>query len=253
MEKNKTLTVAYFSPTEGTKHAAEMLAGMLSQNPQYLDLTRRKLRKQKHSFTEKDLLFAAAPVYGGQLPRLHEALFINLQGSHTPCILMAAYGNRHYDHTLAQMKKILEDRGFYCIGAVAPVIPHIYSDKLGTGRPDEEDMQIFRKFAVTVKKRLEEEFHGPVELPGEAEPEPKQMKPVAKFWDGDKCNGCQACVQKCPAAAIDKETYEVDESLCINCMRCARVCPAKARSYDCREVQKYLESNYMERREIEWF
>ena len=253
MEKNKTLTVAYFSPTEGTKHAAEMLAGMLSQNPQYLDLTRRKLRKQKHSFTEKDLLLAAAPVYGGQLPRLHEALFTNLQGSHTPCILMAAYGNRHYDHTLAQMKKILEDRGFYCIGAVAPVIPHIYSDKLGTGRPDEEDMQIFRKFAVTVKKRLEEEFHGPVELPGEAEPEPKQMKPVAKFWDGDKCNGCQACVQKCPAAAIDKETYEVDESLCINCMRCARVCPAKARSYDCREVQKYLESNYMERREIEWF
>ena len=71
MEKNKTLTVAYFSPTEGTKGAAEILAGMLSQNPQYLDLTRRKLRKQKHNFSEKDLLLAAAPVYGGQLPRLN--------------------------------------------------------------------------------------------------------------------------------------------------------------------------------------
>ena len=91
MEKNKTLTVAYFSPTEGTKHAAEMLAGMLSQNPQYLDLTRRKLRKQKHSFTEKDLLLAAAPVYGGQLPSLDDKLFSNLKGNQTPCVIMAAY------------------------------------------------------------------------------------------------------------------------------------------------------------------
>lgn len=253
MEKNKTLTVAYFSPTEGTKGVAEILAGMLSQNPQYLDLTRRKLRKQKHHFTEKDLLLAAAPVYGGQLPRLHEELYRNLHGENTPCILMAAYGNRHYDNTLAQMQKILEDRGFYCIGAIAPVIPHIYSGKLGNGRPDETDIREFRKFAVTVKKRLEEDFREHIELPGEAEPEPKQMKPVAKLWDAEKCNGCQACVQKCPAAAIDKETYAVDENLCINCMRCAKVCPADARSYDCGEVQKYLESNFMERREIERF
>lgn len=253
MEKNKTLTVAYFSPTEGTKGAAEILAGMLSQNPQYLDLTRRKLRKQKHNFSEKDLLLAAAPVYGGQLPRLNEALFTNLHGENTPCILMTAYGNRHYDNTLAQMRKILEDRGFYCIGAIAPVIPHIYSGKLGKGRPDESDIQKFRRFAVTVKKRLEEDFHEQIELPGAAEPEPKQMKPVAKFWDAEKCNGCQACVQKCPAAAIDKETYAVDESLCINCMRCAKVCPADARSYDCGDVEKYLESNFMERREIESF
>ena len=60
-------------------------------------------------------------------------------------------------------------------------------------------------------------------------------------------------MQKCPAAAIDKETYAVDESLCINCMRCAKVCPADARSYDCGDVEKYLESNFMERREIESF
>ena len=106
---------------------------------------------------------------------------------------------------------------------------------------------------MTVKKRLEEKFHGPIELPGVAEPEPKQMKPVAKFWDSEKCNGCQACVQKCPAAAIDKETYTVDESLCINCMRCAKICPSKARSYDCGDVQKYLESNFTARREVEWF
>lgn len=107
LAQNRPVTVAYFSPTEGTRKAAELLAMGLTQNPRYLDLTRRKFRKQIRRFQEQELLVAAAPVYGGQLPRLEEGLFTNLRGNHTPCVLMAAYGNRHYDDTLAQMKEIL--------------------------------------------------------------------------------------------------------------------------------------------------
>ena len=243
MEKNRKLTVAYFSPTGGTRRAAEMLAGLLSQNPQYLDLTRRKFRKQTRRFTDKDLLLAAAPVYGGQLPQLKEALFTNFRGNHTPCILMAAYGNRHYEHTLAQMQDILEARGFYCIGAIAPVIPHIYSEKLGAGRPDAEDQKLFRRFAVTIKKRLEENFQEHLELPGNPKPEPKVLKPVQQFFDPDKCTGCQSCVQKCPAAAIDKDSHRILENLCVHCLRCEQACPTGARTSDTTAVRERLESS----------
>lgn len=252
MEKQYTVTAAYFSPTEGTKRAAEMLAGELSQTPKYIELTRRRIRRQHVKFGSHDLLIAAAPVYGGQLPGV-EGLFENLHGENTLCIVMAAYGNRHYDDTLAQMAKILTQQGFICIGGIAPIIPHIYSDKLGTGRPDGEDAKIFRQFALKIRRRLEDHDFTPAELPGNPSPEPKPMKGAPKFWDGTKCTHCQTCALKCPVGAIDADTMQIREDLCIHCMRCAKVCPAEARSYDASQVKAYLEGNYMARREVECF
>ena len=250
------MTAAYFSPTEGTKKAVELLAQCLTQNPEYLDLTRRKLRREKKVFSAQELLIAAAPVYGGQLPELEDKLFSNLRGNHTPCVLMAAYGNRHYDDTLSQMKKILEERGFVCIGAIAPIIPHIYSDKLGAGRPNEQDEVIFKKFAVMIKKRIEEgEKQGfvSVQVPGNPMPDKKEMKPVSKVFDKERCTGCQVCVQKCPVYAISKETLEIDEKKCISCMRCALLCKKGARTYDASKVKEHLEEKFLTPREVEFF
>lgn len=254
--QNRPVTIAYFSPTQGTKKAAEILAEGLTQSPQYLDLTRRKFRKQVKVFKEQELLVAAAPVYGGQLPRIEEGLFTNLKGNHTPCVLMAAYGNRHYDDTLAQMKKILTDRGFICIGAIAPVIPHIFSDKLGTGRPDQKDQEQIRRFAVLIKKRLQEaQMQGLKEItvPGNPNPDPKIMKPVEKKINREICTNCQICVQKCPVNAISRDTLEISAEKCINCMRCAKVCPTGARTFEAADVREYLESHYSQPREVEYF
>ncbi|MFQ6808689.1 MAG: DUF362 domain-containing protein [Blautia sp.] len=169
---------------------------------------------------------------------------------------MAAYGNRHYDDTLAQMKEILSNQGFLCIGAIAPVIPHIYSEKLGVGRPDETDGEIFRKFSVLIKKRIQEaEQEGFTEifLPGNPKPEPKIMKPVKKQFIKEKCTNCQACVQKCPVNAISRETLEIAPEKCISCMRCVKICKIGAREFDASLVRQYLESNYSVPREIEYF
>ncbi len=254
--KNRPVTAAYFSPTEGTKKAVELLAQCLTQNPEYLDLTRRKLRREKKVFSAQELLIAAASVYGGQLPALEDKLFSNLRGNYTPCVLMAAYGNRHYDDTLSQMKKILEERGFVCIGAITPIIPHIYSDKLGAGRPNEQDEVIFKKFAVMIKKRIEEgEKQGfvSVQVPGNPMPDKKEMKPVSKVFDKERCTGCQVCVQKCPVYAISKETLEIDEKKCISCMRCALLCKKGARTYDASKVKEHLEEKFLTPREVEFF
>lgn len=256
LAKSRMVTAAYFSPTGGTRQAVQILAGLLTQNPRFVDLTRRKCRKETLHFSEKELLLVAAPVYGGQLPVTEPGLFSNLKGNQTPCVIMAAYGNRHYDDTLAQMKEILKTQGFVCIGAIAPVIPHIYSERLGQGRPDEKDKEVLKRFAVEIKKRLHqaqtEGFHE-IQVPGNPAPAPKAMKPVEKLLDRETCTGCQACVQKCPVNAISKETLEIDQNKCINCMRCAKICPTGARSYDASAVCAYLESNYLEPREIEWF
>lgn len=256
LEKNRPVTTALFSPTGGTRKAAEIFTGYLTQNPRYVDLTRRKLRKEKLRFSSRELLIAAAPVYGGQLPVTEDPLFSNLQGEGTPCVILAAYGNRHYDDTLAQMKERLESRGFVCIGAAAPVIPHIYSPVLGKDRPDEEDRQVLRRFAVEIKKRLEKgESRGfsSAWVPGNPFPDPKQMKPVGKTFDKDRCTNCQACVQKCPVNAISQETLEIREDKCLNCMSCAKICKAEARGYDCAQVRQYLEANYSNPRKIEVF
>jgi len=53
-------------------------------------------------------------------------------------------------------------------------------------------------------------------------------------YDVEKCNGCGACVQNCPASALkiiseeDGRTIEVWYGKCIYCGRCEEVCPEKA-------------------------
>lgn len=57
---------------------------------------------------------------------------------------------------------------------------------------------------------------------------------MSYFRVNEKCNGCLACVQNCPASALD---YEDDRNrrkilhnmtLCARCGNCWRICPQKA-------------------------
>jgi len=47
--------------------------------------------------------------------------------------------------------------------------------------------------------------------------------------DKEKCVGCGACVNVCPAGAISvKDDKAVISDKCVDCGRCAQVCPAHA-------------------------
>lgn len=246
------LSVAYFSPTMGTKKAVTQLAELISNKPNYIDLTLPNNRVHTIEFNETDLLLVACPVYAGQLPPV-EGLLSNLKGNHTPCIIVASYGNRHYDDTLAQMNEILSHQGFYTIGAMACVIPHIFSSLLGQNRPDKKDLAQFTNFAHTINQKLESMDLSPITLPGNPHPAPKASKPILKTWDSALCTNCGICVGVCPTQAIDATTLVCNDDLCINCMRCSHVCKEKARSFDATNVRNYLESNYLEPRSLELF
>lgn len=250
---DKKLSIAYFSPTNGTKNATNLLAKEISNEYQSIDLTNPENREKIYKFSSDSLVIFSAPVYMGQLPKV-DGLFNNLRGNNTACILMAAYGNRAFENTLAQMKNILEKRGFITIGAIAPIIPHIYSKKLGTNRPDNIDILKFKEFSIKLLNKLTTNNIKTIELPGESNPPLAEGKSsTIKNLDKSKCTNCMNCAKNCPVSAISFENLEIDSNLCINCMSCSKVCPSNARTFNCTAVQNYLESNYLRRKEVEYF
>ena len=177
---------AYFSPTGGTKRALEAVCGLLGGESESFPLTGPD--KKEKTFGPEELLVLALPVYAGQIPAV-PGLLDGLKGDNTPCVLLATYGNRHYDNALAQMKRLMEARGFRCVGAAAVVTPHIFAPTLGVGRPDGEDLEVLGRFAQDVKDRLASGAAGSVELPGDPEPHAHPAVPVKNDLDCDTCLG----------------------------------------------------------------
>lgn len=250
--KVESLKVAFFSPTGGTGKAAHMLAELFGFPVEMIDLTLPEARNNRIDFGDGDLVLVACPVFGGTMPRV-EGLFDNLHGDMTPCILMAAYGNRHYDNALAQMRSLMESHGFRVLGAIAPVIPHAFSDILGATRPDEKDKKAFAEFVLQIQQIINGESASFTELPGDGTVSSKKIPAMPKTWDAEVCVHCGICAEKCPAGAIDPDSLAIDNELCINCTRCSRVCPMNARTQDYAASTAKLEANFTVPRQVEYF
>lgn len=61
---------------------------------------------------------------------------------------------------------------------------------------------------------------------------------MAYFQVNDRCNGCLACLQNCPANAIDFKDSGTERKLlhnmarCARCGNCWRICPQQAIEFD---------------------
>ena len=244
------ITGAYFSPTGGTKRALETVCGLFGKETEYLELTGPD--KKGKQFTSQDLLVLALPVYAGQRPAV-PALLDGLKGENTPCILVAAYGNRHYDDALAQMKREMEERGFRCVGAAAVITPHTFAPTLGAGRPDAEDTKVLKAFVQGVEKKLSQSDWAQAEVPGNPSPAPKPAVPVKKDRDWDICLGCGFCAKVCPTGAMDPKTLLWSTDTCISCMACVAHCPVGALGFNSSALASRLTELYSARRPVETF
>ena len=244
------VTAVYFSPTGNTKKSVEAMAGALDPNFTVIDVTAPEQASVEREFSSEELVIFGMPVYMGRIPSAAAPRLQGLKGNHTPCILAATYGNRHYDDALAEMAGIAERNGFLIQGAAALVGRHTYGE-IQVGRPDEADLEADRAFArkAAENKKMQSEIPGKYPE-GEAAPG-GHYKPLTS----STCIQCGICRKGCPVGAIGDD-FQVDPERCISCFRCIRNCPVHAKNMDTPEYREFAEmftEKLSKRRENEYF
>ncbi len=245
----------YFSPTGGTlqvvRHLAETLGRLLHAEVEYHSYTLPREREELPQFDANDIVLWATPVYAGRIPNktldyvrtaLTHSSNQTFKHSSIKSIALVTFGNRAYDNALAELVGLMEDSGMKPVGAAAMVTRHSFSDTLGAGRPNEEDLVALDRFAEQVAAKLLT-FSTKlltVKVPGEAHPE-KYYTPLktnnapAGFikskpsCDPDRCTRCGKCMEVCPMGSINaNDGIPAFSGICIKCQACRRICPTGA-------------------------
>lgn len=223
------VTALYFSATYTTKRVVEAVAKEFSDEVVVCDITNdASLDAVRLSVDE--LLVVGVPVYAGRVPAMAVERLRRFKGEGTPAVVVAVYGNRHYDDAVLELHDIVTECGFRTVSAAAFVAQHSIFPKVGAARPDADDMVDVAAFAAETKKLLLCGY-GAIELPGNR---PYKLPGGIPIWPtaSRKCTSCGACARLCPAGAINPTAPKgVDKEKCIKCGRCIAVCPIKARRF----------------------
>ena len=218
-----------FSPTGGTKKAADFLAKGLSEEIVPVDLTDSQMDFSTVSLNSEDVALIAVPSYGGRVPETAVKRISGLKGNGAKAVLVCVYGNRAYEDTLAELEDTAKEAGFQVIAAVSAVAEHSIVRQIAAGRPDSQDEAQLAEFAGKIRAKLEKGDAKEPDIPGNRPYKKRGGSGMVPKPDKD-CTSCGLCARKCPVQAIDlNNPKKVDEHACISCMRCISVCPQHAR------------------------
>lgn len=222
------ITGICYSPTGTSK---KTVLSATKNSGQLFDWTLPTGRGCAPHFTMKDLLYFSFPVYSGRVPKLLLAPINKLNGKGARAIIIAVYGNRHYDDALIEMTDLLSSRGFTVIGAAAIVAEHSYSEKVAPNLPTAQDLEALKAYC---DKRIAA-GQALLNIPGNRPYRPYQKnktvnQPKQKIppKTGEKCITCGQCVTHCPVSAIDTDCVTIDQT-CTMCCACIKVCPVQAK------------------------
>ena len=224
----KKITVAYFSPTGGTRKAAIYLAQGLAEEVAELDLSCPKVTE--YQFQSDDVVLFAAQVTGGRVPTYQMERIRACSGGGAMAVTAAVYGGRAYEDALLELNDCLAEQGFRVTASAALLAEHSIYHPAAAGRPDEDDRAQLRKFAEAILEKLEKDPDGAVTVPGDRPYREWSQLPVVPAVSED-CVRCGLCAAKCPTEAIPAEAPATTlPDKCILCMRCVAVCPQNARA-----------------------
>lgn len=219
-----------FSPTGGTKKAAEMITSEWSASVETIDLTDPSVDFTKCNIQSEDVVLIAIPSYGGRVPALAAKRLLQIRGNFAYCVLLCVYGNRAYEDTLIEMTDIAKKSGFVVAAAISAIAEHSIMHQFATGRPDRKDMQQLKSYAKVILEKIKtEKPNNQLKIPGNRPY--KKAGGVGLVPKATKnCVNCGLCAKQCPAQAIDRNNVKsTDSKKCISCMRCVVRCPHSAR------------------------
>lgn len=223
------ITGIYFSATYTTKRVVEAVAKKLSNELKAYDIT-NDVATETVEIPADELVLVGVPVYAGRVPAMAAERLRRFKGDNTPVVVVAVYGNRHYDDAVLELHDIMTEQGFRTVSAGAFIAQHSIFPKVGKARPDAEDMADIKLFAEKSAELLAKGF-GEITLPGKR---PYKVPGGIPIWPtaSRRCSACGACARLCPTGAIDPDSPKgVDKTRCIKCGRCIVVCPTKARRF----------------------
>lgn len=272
--KISRVRAVYFSPTGNTESVVKTIAGQLAEeldvSLQIYDFTLPENREEVPVFKPDGLIVFGMPVYAGRVPnKMLSFLQNHFKGEGALAIPVTTFGNRNFDNGLIELRNELEKNGFHTIAGAGIPTEHVFSDKLATGRPNEEDMERLAEFASEVARKVEEmtEIPAPIEVRGDDPVGPYytplgtdgkpavflKAKPKTKT---ELCDKCGICAKACPMGSISAEDPTQVTGICIKCQACIKKCPVQAKYFDDPAFLSHvamLEQNYTRRAEAELF
>ena len=241
------LKVYYFSPTGGTlqvaQHLGDRLGALLGAEVEYHSYTLPRERETLPQVEAGDVVVWATPVYAGRIPnKTLDYVRRALHADGNPAVALVTFGNRAYDNALAELVGLMEEGGMRPVGATAMVTRHAFSETLGAGRPNEEDLAELDRFAAQVVEKLStfSSHLSTIDVPGEVHPEryyaplktnnaPAGFLKAKPSCNSGLCTRWGECQEICPMGSIgEQDGLPAFDGICIKCQACRRHCPTGA-------------------------
>ena len=243
----------YFTATDTTRRVFDALGADCHK---CVNISKSKPSDEVLCFCKDDVVYVGFPVFGGRVPAIVLERIDALKGNGCKAIVVAVYGNRHYDDSIKEMQAFLECHGCSVVAAIAAVAQHSMVPSIATGRPNAGDMARLREIKAEIDAKLASGTL--IAMPKRPDETYKEYRPLPILpISTDECSSCGLCADECPVDAISLgPTCETDATRCIICMRCVAVCPSKARQLPPemqQAVKARLESRCPVNREIELF